>query len=305
MKAASENIASIPPVASPSAPALVIPYEQRLAASISYVLDEGGRLFMGASEVTKTLQRITTRLGELDIDYAVAGGMAMIAHGYMRFTDDVDILVTREDLDRLHQAVDGLGWVRPFSTSKNLRDANTGVKIEFLLSGDFPGDGKPKPVAFPRPSDVAMEIQGIKYLDVSTLINLKLASFMTGGVDRAKDQGDVVELMKARSLSYELLEKVHPYVRDQYRELCDRLSKLDRPHALLWQGDLANAATISNSNLIEQLVGVDPSLIPMFADGIVPVVVPSKFGLRVLLRTTDRRISRKYQMVDESEIMLD
>lgn len=304
MKAASNPIATIPVVAVPELPAPVMSYEQRLAASISYVLDEGGRLFMGASEVTKTLQRITTKLGELDIDYAVAGGMAMIAHGYMRFTDDVDILVTREDLDRLHQAVDGLGWVRPFSTSKNLRDANSGVKIEFLLSGDFPGDGRPKPVAFPRPSDVATEIQGIKYLDVGTLINLKLASFMTGGVDRAKDQSDVVELMKARGLSFELVEKVHPYVRDQYRELCDRLSKLDRPHAILWPGDLANAATISGSDLSQRLAEIDPSLNPMFADGVVPVVVSSKLGPRILLRTTDRRIARKYQMVDESEILL-
>ena len=88
--------------------------------------------------------------------YAVAGGMAMIAHGYRRFTDDVDILVTREGLERLHEAV---GWARmdyaPFRKSKNLRDASTGVKIEFLLTGDYPGDGKPKPVAFPSPEGVA------------------------------------------------------------------------------------------------------------------------------------------------------
>src|SRR5262245_55241630 len=121
--------------------ASVVPYEQRLSQSISYVLDEGGRLFVGAGEVNKTLKRITKRLDELGIPYAVAGGMAMIAHGYIRFTDDVDILVTREDLHRLHEEVDGRGWVRPFSGSKNLRDADTGVKIEFLLTGDFPGDG--------------------------------------------------------------------------------------------------------------------------------------------------------------------
>src|SRR5581483_1413043 len=142
----------------------VVPYEHRLASSISYVLVEGGRLFMGASEVNKTLQRITHRLNELQIPYAVAGGMAMIAHGYIRFTDDVDILVTRDGLHQLHNALDGRGWVRPFSTSKNLRDATTGVKIEFLISGDYPGDGKPKPVAFPAPQDVAREVEGIKYL---------------------------------------------------------------------------------------------------------------------------------------------
>jgi len=32
------------------------------------------------------------------------------------------------------------------------------VRIEFLVSGQYPGDGKPKPVAFPDPADVAVKI---------------------------------------------------------------------------------------------------------------------------------------------------
>src|SRR5262245_30936554 len=103
-----------------------VPFENRVAMSVSYALDEGGKLFMGTGEVHKTLKRITSKLEELNIPYAVAGGMAMVAHGYVRFTDDVDILVTRDGLKQLHEAVDGLGWVRPFQASKNLRDAATG-----------------------------------------------------------------------------------------------------------------------------------------------------------------------------------
>ena len=63
---------------------------------------------------------------------------------------DVDILVTREGLSVIHAKLDGLGYVPPFSGSKNLRDAEHGVRIEFLIAGEFPGDGKPKPVAFPN-----------------------------------------------------------------------------------------------------------------------------------------------------------
>jgi hypothetical protein len=283
----------------------VIPYEQRLASSISYVLDEGGRLFMGASEVNKTLQRITAKLSELEIDYAVAGGMAMIAHGYARFTDDVDILVTRQDLARLHENVDGLGWVRPFSKSKNLRDASTGVKVEFLLSGEYPGDGKPKPVAFPLPGSVSTEIQGIKYLNVATLINLKLASFLTGGVDRTKDKGDVVELMKARGLSYELADQINPYVRDKYLELCDELEKLERPAAMVWQMPTGIAANVSDASLRQVLANLDPSLSAMLAEGLEPTLVQTKSGPVLLLQTWNRRIARKYDMVDRSEIQLD
>ena len=60
----------------------------------------------------------------------------------------------------IHAKLEGLGYVPPFSGSKNLRDAEHGVRIEFLIAGEFPGDGKPKPVAFPDPDDVGVEIDG-------------------------------------------------------------------------------------------------------------------------------------------------
>ena len=44
---------------------------------------------------------------------------------------------------------------------KLLRDAQLGVRIEFIVTGQYPGDGKPKPVAFPQPEDVSVEQDGI------------------------------------------------------------------------------------------------------------------------------------------------
>ena len=142
-------------------------------------MDEGGRYFEGESLVQKTLRRIGRRLDELGIPYAVAGGMALFAHGFERFTHDVDILVTRDDLRVIHAKLEGLGYVPPFTGSKNLRDAEHGVRIEFLVAGEFPGDGKPKPVAFPKPEDVSVVIDGIRFLSLPKLVELKLASGMT------------------------------------------------------------------------------------------------------------------------------
>ena len=53
----------------------------------------------------------------------------------------------------------GLGYIPPFTGSKNLRDTEHGVRIEFLIAGEFPGDGKPKPVAFPDPAEAGVEIR--------------------------------------------------------------------------------------------------------------------------------------------------
>ena len=92
-------------------------------------MDEGDRFFQGRGGAKDALLRIAKRLNELGISYAVAGGMALNAHGYRRFTEDVDILVRQEDLDRIYNELEGRGYLRPFSRSKNLRDTELGVKI--------------------------------------------------------------------------------------------------------------------------------------------------------------------------------
>src|SRR5208283_2469574 len=98
----------------------VEPYEDRLGHDRGWAMCEGSKFFQGTSEVHLTLKRITQKLGDLGIDYVVVGGMAMFHHGYRRFTEDVDLLVTREGLKEIHQKLEGLGYRRPFQGSKNL-----------------------------------------------------------------------------------------------------------------------------------------------------------------------------------------
>jgi hypothetical protein len=85
-------------------------------------------------------------------------------------------------LKTIHGELEGLGYVPPFTGSKKLRDTEHGVRIKFLIAGEFPGDGKPKPVAFPDPAEAGVEIGGIRYLSLPALVELKLASDMTGGL---------------------------------------------------------------------------------------------------------------------------
>jgi len=150
--------------------------------------------FEKQSAVFQTLDKLTRRLDEAGVPYAVVGGMAMFLHGYRRFTEDVDVLVTRAGLDAAHAKLEGLGYVLPFTGSKNLRDAETGVRVEFLVTGGYPGDGKPKPVSFPDPADVAVELDGKKVLRLATLVELKLASGTSPL--RLKDVADVQEMIR-------------------------------------------------------------------------------------------------------------
>jgi len=66
--------------------------------------------------------------------------MALFFHGYRRFTEDLHILVTPDGLRQIHRELEGLGYVPLLPASKNLRDAEYGVRIELkLASGSSPG----------------------------------------------------------------------------------------------------------------------------------------------------------------------
>ena len=173
---------------------------------------------MKTDSVHETMRRIVARLTDLGIPHAVAGGMALVGHGYDRSTVDVDLLVGKDGVRRVHDALSGLGYIPPFAGSKNLRDVETGVRIEFLVEGQFPGDGKPKPVAFPNPEDVGEVIDGIRYVRLPVLIELKLASGMTNA-GRLKDLADVQELIRALKLPEAFADQLNPYVREKYTEL--------------------------------------------------------------------------------------
>lgn len=171
--------------------------------------------FEGNSAVHRTLRRLVDRLDELGVDYAIAGGMALFFHGYRRFTEDVDVLVTPAGLQQIHDSLEGLGYVRPFEKSKNLRDGETGVKIDFLVTGQYPGDGKPGPIAFPDPARVSELIEGAYVVELPRLIELKLASGRAA--HRSGDLNDVQRLIQALKLPRDFVNQLDPSIHDVFR----------------------------------------------------------------------------------------
>lgn len=193
-------------------------YENRLRKSPSWSINEGGMHVHGESEVYKALRKFTTRLDQLNIPYVLAGAMALNFHGYKRFTVDIDIILTKESLTRVHQELEGRGYLPRFQGSKNLRDTEYKVAIDLIVAGDFPGDGKPKELTFPDPATCFVEIDGVKCLPVEKLVELKLASGMTSQ-HRLKDLADVQELIQLLKLPRDFVTKLHPFVRDKFLEV--------------------------------------------------------------------------------------
>ena len=82
----------------------------------------------------------------------------------------------------------------------------------------FPGDGKPKPVAFPDPATAALRGARVALLPLPTLVELKLASGMTAP-HRLKDLADVQELIRIQRLPRTFVLELNAFVRDKYLEL--------------------------------------------------------------------------------------
>jgi hypothetical protein len=218
--------------------AVAIPtYEGRLDEDPRWALSEGSRHFEEKSAVFTALGKITRRLKDLGIPYAVVGGMALFRHGLRRFTEDVNILVTKGDLKKIHEELEGLGYLPPHPRSKHLRDTELGVRIEFLTTGEYPGDGKEKPVAFPDPDAVSFEADGVRYINLPTLVELKLASGMTNP-GRLKDLADVLELIKVLGLPADFSDGLNPFVRGKFLELWEVAKEYDmREESESWGGE--------------------------------------------------------------------
>jgi hypothetical protein len=144
--------------------------------------------------------------------------MALFFHGVRRFTEDVDILVTKESLKVIHERLEGLGYLPKCAGSKHLRDTDTGVRVEFLTTGDYPGDGLPKPLAFPDPAKVSVKIDGMHFVQLVTLIELKLASGMANP-RRLGDLADVQRIIDTLGLPESFAEQLNPYVQSKFSEL--------------------------------------------------------------------------------------
>jgi hypothetical protein len=195
-------------------------YETRLRAGLAAVAEEAGDFLRGTGPLRRALLRLAHDLDREDVPYAVVGAMALGGHGFARMTEDVDVLVTAEGLARLRDRLVGRGYAPTHAgATRQFRDAEAGVRIEFRVAGEFPGDGLPKPVAFPDPARVATRVdEGVRFVDLEPLIALKLASGLSAP-HRLRDLADVQDLIRVRTLGAELAERLDPSVRAGYLEL--------------------------------------------------------------------------------------
>lgn len=197
---------------------------QTIGSTIDF-LKQADEFFMSTGPVHRTLSNVARRLSDAGIDYAVIGGMALALHGFVRPTQDVDLLLSPEGLAKFHAELVGRGYVPTFQGArKHFRDTETGVKVEMITAGEYPGDGKPKPVVFPDPASKSETIGEHRVIKLPTLIELKLASGLSAEHRQLRDLADVQQLIETLDLAENLSEQLDASVREEYQRLW-RLAK--------------------------------------------------------------------------------
>ena len=194
------------------------------------------RFFGGGSErVAFAMSKLAKSLEREGIEYCVIGGNALHAHGYERATTDVDVLMTKEGLEKFVNTHVGRGYVRQFEGAKTkFRNTADDIPIDIVLTGSFPGD-KQTEVPFPEPSEISYEEsffalgdnqQTIRMVDLRNLINLKLISYKDLPDERAQDYIDVRKLIEINLLGDDYVEKLHPSVRELFLKAVATVKKM-------------------------------------------------------------------------------
>lgn len=182
------------------------------ALSFAQRLKQVSLFFHGKDEVHKSLRRLVKRLERASIPYAVVGGMAVFAHGHKRTTNDVDILLTSAAFEEFKRVYVPRHYTQVAGRPRRFVDRTNRIGLDVLVTGLFPGSGKPGPIAYPEPAKVTQLFGKVAYIDLKTLIELKLAA------RRHQDFADVVNLIKAHDLDEAFAARLHPVVRGDYTE---------------------------------------------------------------------------------------
>jgi hypothetical protein len=177
--------------------------------------------FGGKGEVHQTMQRLVRRLNRAGIPYVIVGGMAVNAYGYERMTKDVDVLLTREGLRQFQRLLVPKYYQRRPGLQRRFIERKTQRGVDVLVTGFFPGSGKPGPIAYPDPTKVGQQIKRINFLGLPTLIQLKLAA------RRYQDFADVVNLIAVHNLDESYLKRLHRSVHGDFVECLEEKRRED------------------------------------------------------------------------------
>lgn len=162
----------------------------------------GLAILMDDSPILDVARDVSRVIRELGLPCAVIGGVAVVLHGHVRTTLDVDVY-----------AADGEGLAAALREAGYAWDAQA---MQFVCEG-VPVQLVRQPHV-PAPPKAYEDIDGIRTVSLADLINIKLRSGLET-VLRAQDLADVIGLIRRRQLTGAFTPRIDKDLRSEFRRL--------------------------------------------------------------------------------------
>lgn len=186
------------------------------------LIDALGRDVMHEEDLQKTVIWLRDEFAREGIPFGIIGAFAMRMNGFMRHTEDLDIVTTRDGLDLIHERLVGHGLAaRSAGRRKGLKNTIFRVNLDFIVAGESAGSSE-SPIRFPDPSGPEFDNlkNGVRYATLPVLLTLKIAAGEWG--KRLSDFGDAIRLIRANALDERFVEQLPEPVRERFRWLVQR-----------------------------------------------------------------------------------
>lgn len=179
-------------------------------------------MIQAVEKVRERTLRVARALEAADIPYAIAGGNAVAAwvarvdEAAVRNTRDVDVLVRREDFDRIKIALEGSGFayhqVMGVDCFIDGPDGSVREGVHLLYAGE-----KVKPEYTSRSAEISERVAAEDYqvVDLGPLVKMKLNSF------RDKDRTHLRDMIELGIIDGSWIDKLHPEHASRLQELLD------------------------------------------------------------------------------------
>lgn len=178
---------------------------------MSYLHDIGAAidLLSGHGDILDVARELTTLCARAGIEAAVVGGVAVVLHGHVRTTRDVDLLVAGP-LEQLRSLLSDHGFECD-PTRREFRKHNVPVHLVVQDQTRY----------LPRAFE---DHDGIRTPSLADLINMKLRSG-TSNLLRAQDLADVIGLIRVRGLTPAFAAQIDADLRPEFRKLAEAVQR--------------------------------------------------------------------------------
>ena len=178
------------------------------------------KVWQGVDDIRDRLIRVTRILDDAGIAYAVIGGNAVgtwvgtVDRSMIRTTTDVDLLISRSDLESVRKALELGGFIYQHSAASDMFLDGSRAKARDAVHALFAGEKVRQEYEVPAPAlTESVRTEHYRVLALEPLVLMKLTSF------RRKDQVHLQDLIAVGLVDDSWPDRFAPVLAERLREI--------------------------------------------------------------------------------------